>query len=153
NVGESEAMVNRVTPPARVRGPAVSGGTSYSYSELDRGSDKSAPHADRARHGDQPFLPWWLQQVARADARRGSRTLDVLDVHYYPQGTGVYSAAADPATQERRVRSVRSLYDPSYQDESWIADRLMLLPRLEQWIAESHPGTGLAITEYNFGGE
>ena len=153
NFEEYAAMVKSVAPHARVLGPDVSGWISYFYSELDRGSDKFATHADRARHGDQPFLPWWLQQVARADARRGSRTLDVLDVHYYPQGTGVYSAAADPATQERRVRSVRSLYDPSYQDESWIADRVMLIPRLKQWIAESYPGTGLAITEYNFGGE
>lgn len=153
NFEEYATMVKLMAPQARVLGPDVSGWTSYFYSELDCGSDNFASHSDRARHGDQPFLPWWLQQVARADARRGSRSLDLLDVHYYPQGAGVYSAAADLATQGRRIRSVHTLYDPSYQDESWIADRVMLIPRLRQWIAQGYPGTGLAITEYSFGGE
>jgi hypothetical protein len=136
-----------------VLGPDVSGWVSYFYSDLDRGSDRFATHADRLRHGNQPFLAWWLGQVARADARRGSRTLDLLDVHYYPQAQGVYSAAADPGTQARRIRAVRSLYDPGYQDESWIGTDVMLIPRLRQWIGQNYPGTGLAITEYSFGGE
>jgi hypothetical protein len=153
NFEEYATAVKAQAPNARVLGPDVSGWISYFYSDLDRGSDNFATHADRSRHGDQAFLPWWLQQVAHADARRGSRSLDLLDVHYYPQAAGVYSAASDPATQERRIRSVRSLYDPSYEDQSWIADHVMLIPRLKQWIAGSYPGTGLAITEYGFGGE
>jgi glycosyl hydrolase family 44 len=153
NFEEYATAVKAQAPNARVLGPDVSGWISYFYSDLDRGSDNFATHADRSRHGDQTFLAWWLQQVAHADARRGSRSLDLLDVHYYPQAAGVYSAASDPATQERRIRSVRSLYDPSYEDESWIADHVMLIPRLKQWIAGSYPGTGLAITEYSFGGE
>ena len=153
NFEEYATMVKAQSPQARVLGPDVSGWTGYLYSDLDRGSDDFTTHADRQRHGDQPFLPWWLQEVAKADARRGSRSLDLLDVHYYPQGQGVYSAASDPDTQERRIRSVRSLYDPGYRDESWIGTNVMLIPRLKQWIAGAYPGTGLAITEYSFGGE
>ncbi len=153
NFEEYATMVKAQDPQALVLGPDVSGWTSYLYSELDRGSDGFATHADRKRHGDAAFLPWWLQQVARADGQRGGRSLDLLDVHYYPQAQGVYSAAAGPDTQERRIRSVRSLYDPTYQDESWIGTDVMLIPRLKQWIAESYPGTRLAITEYSFGGE
>ena len=153
NFEEYAAAVRAQAPGARILGPDVSGWTGYLYSDLDRGGDDFATHADRAGHGGQPFLPWWLGQVARADARRGARTLDLLDVHYYPQAQGVYSAAADPATRERRIRSVRSLYDPGYRDESWIADHVMLIPRLKRWIAGAYPGTGLAITEYSFGGE
>ena len=153
NFEDYATMVKQQDPQAIVLGPVVSGWVSYLYSDLDRGSDNFATHADRKAHGDQPFLPWWLQQVARADARHGSRSLDLLDVHYYPQATGVYSSASDPATQERRIRSVRSLYDSSYVDESWIGTGVDLIPRLKGWIADSYPGTGLSISEYAFGGE
>jgi Glycoside hydrolase family 44 len=153
NFVEYAAAVRAQAPRARILGPDVSGWTGYLYSDLDRGADNFATHADRVRHGDQPFLPWWLGQVARADAAGGVRTLDLLDVHYYPQAQGVYSAAADDATRARRVSSVRSLYDPGYTDDSWIDDRVMLIPRLKRWIAGAYPGTGVAITEYSFGGE
>jgi hypothetical protein len=153
NFEEYATVVKEQAPQARVLGPDVSGWLGYFYSDLDRGSDAFATHADRNQHGGQAFLPWWLRQVADADAKRGSRSLDLLDVHYYPQAQGVYSAASDPETQARRIRSVRSLYDPTYQDESWIASNVMLIPRLKQWIGDSYPGTGLAITEYGFGGE
>jgi hypothetical protein len=153
NFEEYATMVKEQAPQARVLGPDVSGWESYFYSDLDRGSDSYATHADRTAHGGQPFLAWWLQQVASADAKRGSRSLDLLDVHYYPQAQGVYSSASDPDTQARRIRSVRSLWDPTYEDESWIGTNVMLIPRLKQWIAEDYPGTGLAISEYGFGGE
>jgi hypothetical protein len=145
--------VKAKAPQARVLGPDVSGWTSYWYSALDRGDDNFATHADSKAHGGQPFLAWWLAQVAQADRARGSRSLDLLDVHYYPQAYRVDSSASDPATQELRIRSTRSLVDPRYVDESWINQPVMLIPRLKQWIAQNYPGTGLAITEYRWGGE
>ncbi len=151
---EQYAMaVKAQDPSALLLGPDVSGWTGYFYSALDRGNDNFATHADRAAHGGQPFLPWWLGQVAQADRARGARSLDLVDVHYYPQGQGVFSDAADPATQALRIRSVRSLYDPNYVDESWIATPVELIPRLKQWIAQEYPGTGIAISEYSWGGE
>jgi len=140
-------------PTALLLGPDVSGWTGYFYSALDRGTDNFATHADRNAHGGTPFLPWWLGQVAQQDRQRGARSLDLVDVHYYPQAQGVFSDASDAATQALRIRSVRSLWDPNYVDESWISDRVQLIPRLQQWIAQEYPGTGVAISEYNFGGE
>ncbi|MBO0687622.1 MAG: endoglucanase, partial [Candidatus Dormibacteraeota bacterium] len=119
----------------------------------DRGTDNFATHADRTAHGGEPFLAWWLGQVAGQDRKRGSRTLDYLDVHWYPQGQGVLSNAADPATQALRIRSTRDLWDPSYTDESWIGTQTDLIPRLRSWIDQDYPGTKLAITEYGWGGE
>jgi hypothetical protein len=147
------SAVKDQAPAAKVLGPEVSGWTGCLFSALDRGSDNFASHADRKAHGDEAFLPWWLRQVARSDAASGRRTLDFLDVHYYPQAQGVVSDAVDPATQALRIRSVRSLYDAGYQDESWIATNVMLIPRLKRWIADNYPGTRLAITEYKWGGE
>jgi len=153
NYEDYATAVKAQDPRAVLLGPDVSGWTSYFYSDLDRGSDNFATHADRNSHGGEAFLPWWLGQVAQADKKRGSRSVDLLDVHFYPQGQGVYSGAHDPATQALRIRSVRALYDPNYTDESWIGKQVDLIPRLKQWIAQQYPGTGLAISEYNFGGE
>jgi hypothetical protein len=153
NFQQYAVAVKAQHPGALVLGPDVSGWTSYFYSDLDRGDDNFATHADRTAHGGQPFLPWWLGQVAQTDRARGSRSLDLLDVHFYPQGSNVFSDTADAATQALRIRSVRALHDPNYADESWISEPVQLVPRLKQWIAQQYPGTGLAITEYNWGGE
>ena len=153
NYEEYATAVKAQDPTALILGPDASGWTSYYYSDLDRGNDNFATHADQNAHGGQPFLPWWLGQVAKADQARGSRSLDLLDVHFYPQAQGVFSDASDPATQALRIRSVHALFDPKYVDESWIATPVDLIPRLKQWIAQEYPGTGLAITEYNWGGE
>jgi hypothetical protein len=149
---EYATAVKGVAPSALILGPDVSGWTGYWYSDLDRGSDNFATHADRRAHADQAFLPWWLAQVAKKDRARGNRSLDLLDVHYYPQASGVTSSAHDPKTQYLRIQSVRGLYDPSYIDPSWIGQPVMLIPRLKTWIKENYPGTGLAITEYKWGG-
>jgi hypothetical protein len=145
--------IKSVDPTANVLGPALSGWTSYFYSARDRGSDTYRTHADRLAHGDMPFLPWWLDQVRQHDEHTGQRSLDVLDVHFYPQADGVYSGATDPATNRLRLRSTRALWDPTYVDESWIADRVELIPRLKQWIDQYYPGTRLAIDEWNWGAD
>ncbi len=151
---EQYAMaVKAQDPKAMLLGPDVSGWTSYWYSALDRGGDNYSTHADRNSHSGQPFLPWWLSQIAKHDRAAGVRTLDYLDVHYYPQAGGVDSSTSDPATQQLRIRSTRSLDDPNYSDESWIAEPVNLIPRLKSWIAANYPGTKLAITEYRWGGE
>jgi len=147
------SAVKAQDPSAQLLGPDSSGWTAYMYSALDRGSDNYATHADRNAHGGQPFLAWWLSQIAKHDKAAGVRTLDYLDVHYYPQASGVDSPASDPATQQLRIRSTRSLDDPNYTDESWIGVPVNLIPRLKAWIADNYPGTKLAITEYRWGGE
>ena len=50
-----------------------------------------------------------------------------------------------------RLRSLRSLYDPAYVDESWIGQPVRLIPRMKAWIAARCPGVKIAITEYNWG--
>lgn len=147
------SAVRAQAPRAQILGPVVSGWDGIEFSSLDRGGDNFATHADRQAHGGQPFLPWWLDQVHRFDQSHGVRTLDVLDVHWYPQEPGVYSAAADPSTAALRIQSVRSLWDPTYTDQSWINQRVDLIPRLEGWVRQYYPGTKVGISEYNFGGE
>ena len=73
-------------------------------------------------------------------------------MHYYPQG-GEFSDDVSTAMQQRRNRSTRSLWDPNYVDETWINDRVRLIPRLRGWVTQYYPGTQIGITEYNWGAE
>ncbi len=145
--------IKAVDPGAKVVGPALSGWQGYFYSALDQGADHYRTHADRQAHGDMPFLAWWLDQVRKHDERNGNRTLDVLDVHFYPQAPGVWSPADDPETRSVRLRSTRSLWDPAYIDESWIGDAVRLIPRLREWRDTYYPGTQIAIGEWNWGAD
>ena len=142
------AAVKSADPSALTLGPTVWGWCAYFYSALD-GCNSGA---DYAAHGNTTFVPWYLQQMKGYEQLHGVRILDYLDLHYYPQSTGVALAAAGSATtQAQRLRSTRSLWDPSYLDESWINDTVRLLPRMHEWIGTNYPGTRLAISEYNWG--
>ncbi len=150
---EYATAVKSVDPTALVTGPALSGWTGFLYSSLDRGEDNYKTLADFHAHGDQHLLPWWLAQIRQHDERTGQRSLDVLDIHYYPQAEGVYQGNTDAQTNAQRLLSVRSLWDPNYTDKSWINDKIQLIPRMKQWIQENYPGTKLGITEWNFGAD
>jgi hypothetical protein len=80
--------------------------------------------------------------------------VDVLDIHYYPQASGVaLSDDESAATSALRLRSTRSLFDPTYVDESWIGEAVRLVPRMRELIDAHCPGLGLAITEYSWGND
>lgn len=144
--------VKSVDPTAKVTGPVLSGWQSYFYSPLDRSDDNYRSKADYHAHNDMPFLPWWLSQIYQHDQRTGQQSLDVLDIHYYPAG-GEYQGATDPKMQAQRLQSVRSLWDPTYTDVSWINAKIQLIPRMQGWINQYYPGLKLGITEWNFGAE
>jgi hypothetical protein len=152
------SAVKAVDPSAQITGPVGWGWLSLWFSALDRGSDNFRTSADRKAHGDVPFYQWFLRQVKAHDDSAGQRTLDVLDIHYYPQGNGLYSGATDAATQALRLRSTRSLWDPTYRDESWQASTeggpyLRFIPRLKELAAAEYPGTKVGITEWNWGAD
>lgn len=146
------AAVKSVDRSAQVLGPESCCWADYWYSELDRGTDAFATHADRTAHGNVALIPWFLRTVRQHDAATGQRTLDVLTVHYYPEARNVATDASNPSLDALRLRTTRSLWDPTYADESWINDPVMLIPRLKAWVAAEYAGTRIGITEYNMGG-
>ncbi len=140
-------------PNAQILGPELWGWVAYFYSALDQ-ADPNWPTTspDRAAHGDVPFAEWYLQQMQDYETQHGQRILDYFDIHYYPQANGVsLSPAGSSSTQALRLRSTRSLWDPTYQDESWIDAAVNLIPRMRDWVDTNYPGTKLAISEYNWG--
>ncbi len=148
------AAIKAADPGAQILGPVLWGWSAYFYSAKDvaDGGNWWDTRSDRKAHGDVPFLPWYLQQMKAYNDQTGTRILDYVDVHIYPQGTGVFSASAgDASTQALRLRSTRALWDRNYVDESWIADKVYLIPRLHDWVAAYYPGTRTAISEYSWG--
>lgn len=109
--------------------------------------------SDYTTHGNMLWLPYLLQQARAYENANGTRILDFLDIHFYPQANNVALTTTDEssATSALRLRTLKSLYDPTYSDESWIGQPVNLIPRMKAWIAQYAPGTKFAINEYNFG--
>ena len=149
------SKVKDADPGAIVLGPEEWGWSGYIFSGYDQ--QYGSLHGwsflpDRAAHGNWEYLPWLLDQLRQNDAATGRRLLDVFTVHYYPQG-GEFSNDVSTTMQQRRNRSTRSLWDPNYVDETWINDRVQLVPRIKGWVNTHYPGTKTGITEYNWGAE
>ena len=138
-----------MAPGALVFGPA-----SYGWQGFVRLQD--APD-----NGGRDFLDSYLDSMRDAEGRAGRRLLDVLDLHWYPEARGggvrITEASTSPEVAAARVQAPRSLWDPSYSENSWISidarvGAIRLVPRMREKIAAHYPGTFLAITEYNYGG-
>jgi PKD repeat protein len=146
------SQIKGTDPGALIAGPEEWGWSGYFYSGYDQqwGSIhgwSSLP--DRTNHGGADYLPWLLGQL-KADNRH---LLDIFTVHYYPQG-GEFGNDVSTTTQLLRNKSTRSLWDPNYVDQSWINDKVMLIPRLRNWAdTYYYAGTPIGITEYNWGAE
>ena len=152
--------IKMTDPDAKTLGPVLWGWSAYFYSALDitsGGANWWDTRPDRKSHGDIPFVQWYLQQMQAYQTQHGTRLLDYLDLHYYPQGEGIFSdSPGDAGVQALRLRSTRSLWDSSYTDESWIAGTeggpaVRLIPRMHAWVDANYSGTKLAISEYSWG--
>ena len=152
---DAARLVKSVDPSMLVLGPEEWGWPGYFYSGYDQqwaAAHNWSSFPDRDVHGGMDYIPWLLDQFRRAGDAAGHRLLDVLTVHFYPQG-GEVSDDDSPAMQARRNRSTRALWDPNYHDETWIDANVRLIPRLREWVNAYYPGTRIGITEYNWGDE
>ncbi len=135
------AVAREAMPDAALTGPALC--CWYDYWHIAPGPTDG---------GDDDFLSWFLDGLKSADDTSGRRSIDYLDVHYYPQ-SDVFNEKDDPDTNARRLRSTRSLWDPDYTDESWIDTQIRFIPRMRETIAEHYPGLKLFVSEWNFGND
>ena len=155
---EYGTAIKAIDPNALLTGPDEWGWSGYFMSGLDQ-ENYGTPqaNADRLAHDDMPYMDWLVKQAHDHEATHGVRIIDVLTVHYYPQSGEFWSGSVDPAMQELRNRSTRSLWDPDYIDESWIGGtevggaRVRLIPRLKEWADDLYPGVEIGVTEYNWG--
>ena len=151
------AAVRALDPGATIVGPEEWGWLALFYSGFDQ-QNGTGPGSDYATHNNTYYYPWLMQQLASYQQATGNQLLDVLSVHYYPQD-GSFSNDDSPAAQSIRNQSTRSLWDPHYVDQSWIASVginngvVDLIPNLKSWVKQYYPGLKVAITEYNWGDE
>lgn len=159
-------------PTAAVSGPVMDYWMDYFYSKKDIETGwASGPcncangnPTDRLAHGDVPLIEYYLQQFKKYQDVNGVRLLDYLDLHTYFAANNLgFSTAGDTTTQQARLNSTRVFWDPAYTDPNYTdpdnrtAQAPALAPQvinlMKKWVAADYPGTKLAITEYNWGGQ
>jgi hypothetical protein len=147
------SIVKALDPGAQILGPEEWGWTNYFISGAD-----AAAHNWGATYNGLNAEAYLLDQLRQHDAATGQRLLDYFTLHFYPQG-GQFSNDVSTNMELLRNRSTRSLWDPNYTDESWIAStginggKVNLINLMKDWVNTYYPGTKIGITEYNWGAE
>jgi hypothetical protein len=125
-----------------------------------------ANNNDKSTFGNIDLLPWFLNELYWRDGIDRTRSLDVFDVHAYPDGP---STAGWTLAQEQALslRIYRDYWDPTYVSESGTINQIWTtsiqplrtipfrIPRLRAMLNMIYPNTPLSITEWSaaFAGE
>src|SRR5580658_1419437 len=120
---------------------------------------------DKDAHGGVDFLPWWINQVYWQDQISGTRSLDIFDIHAYPDANT--SGLSTAQLQALAVSIYRDYWDPTFispsssinqQYATYIEPSKTIpfrIPRMRAIANMIYPGTPLSITEWSaaFAGE
>ncbi len=141
----------------------IFGGVMYGFNEYQTFQD--APDWNSYKSYGT-YINAYLSNMKDSSTKAGKRLLDVLDLHWYPEAQGLdnngkltritQSQVADSGVLIARDQAPRTLWDPNYKENSWIAQYfspVALLPWLKASIDKYYPGTKLAFTEINYGGD
>jgi hypothetical protein len=151
NVFESEAGSLKTWDPAAVRFGPVSCCWWFYWN--------GANSSDKDDHGGVDFLPWWLNQIYWLDQINGARTLDVFDIHAYPDAgtTGLTTAQLQALSAD----IYRDYWDPTYVSTSGTINQIYAtsmqpnrtipfrIPRMKALVNSIYPGTPLSFTEWS----
>ncbi len=121
---------------------------------------------DKGAHAGVDLLPWWLNEVYWSDKVARTRSVDVLDVHAYPDGPDT-STWTQAQKQALTARIYRDYWDPTYVSESstinqnwatFIQPNKTIPFRISRMRAMAnmiYPGTPVSFTEWSasFAGE
>jgi hypothetical protein len=111
------------------------------------------------------FPDKYLPAIQAASNTYGRPLIDVYDFHWYSEATdgttrvtNMTSASLTDTQVQAVVQSPRSLWDPTFTENSWITadvlnEPIQILPRLQSKINAEFPGTKISITEYENGGD
>jgi len=116
-------------------------------------------------NGANWFPDKYLPAISAASTTYGKPLVDVYDFHWYSEATdgsgnrviNLPGPTLTDAQVQAIVQSPRSLWDTTYQENSWITNDVLgapiyILGRLQSKISSENPGMKIAITEYNNGG-
>lgn len=148
----AEARALKTWDPAAIRLGPVSCCWWFYWNGAD-GSDKGA-------HAGNDLLPWWLNEVYWRDKIAGTRSVDIFDIHAYPDtpDTSSFTLAQKRALA---TRIYRDYWDPTYVSESGSINQPWAtqiqpnktipfrIPRMRAIANTIYPGTPLAFTEWS----
>src|SRR5205814_597391 len=81
------------------------------------------------------FFEVYCQEMNKAEQKAGKRLIDVIDIHYYPEARGGgYRVTEEKPNAElyaARIQAPRSLWDPTYMENSWIVNDAWKKPMAE----------------------
>ncbi len=115
---------------------------------------------DKGAHAGVDFLPWWLNEIYWQDKVAGMRSVDVLDLHAYPD-TPDTSGFTQAQKQALAARIYRDYWDPTYVSESGSINQPWAtfiqpnktipfrIPRMRAVANMIYPGTPLSFTEWS----
>jgi len=115
-------------------------------------------------NGTNWFPDKYLPALKAASTSYGKPLVDIYDFHWYSEATdgstrviNLTGSSLTDAQIQAIVQSPRSLWDTTYQENSWITNSVLggpiyILGRLQAKIAADNPGMKIAITEYENGG-
>jgi hypothetical protein len=115
---------------------------------------------DKGAHAGVDFLPWWLNEVRWRDKVAGTRSVDIFDLHAYPDtpDTSNWTLAQKQALA---VRIYRDYWDPTYVSEAGSINQPWAtftqpnktipfrIPRMRAVANMIYPGTPLSFTEWS----
>ncbi len=121
---------------------------------------------DKGAHAGVDFIPWWLNEVYWQDKVAGTRSVDVFDLHAYPDGPDT-SSFTQAQKQALAARIYRDYWDPTYVSESGTINQPWAtsiqpnrtipfrIPRMRAIANMIYPGTPMSFTEWSaaFAGE
>lgn len=168
---DTASAIKDLNPNAKVLGGVTFGWSAMQTLQDAPDFDQQVPPASRDLK-DLHFNRWLLETMAAEEQQQGRVLMDALDLHWYPEarGGGVRITAEGatnntPEVVAARLQAPRSLWDPTYIEDSWITDGILrdysgqgmhegveLLNRVKDDIAEFKPGTLVSVSEYNYGG-
>jgi hypothetical protein len=122
--------------------------------------------SDKGAHAGVDLLPWWLNEVYWEDKVAGVRSVDVFDVHAYPDSPDT-STWTQAQKQALAARIYRDYWDPTYVSESGSINQNWAtfiqpnktipfrIPRIRATANMIYPGTPVSFTEWSaaFAGE
>jgi len=115
---------------------------------------------DKGAHAGVDFIPWWLNEIYWQDKVAGKRSVDVFDLHAYPD-TPDTSGFTQAQKQALAVRIYRDYWDPTYVSESGSINQPWAtfiqpnktipfrIPRMRAVANMIYPGTPLSFTEWS----
>ncbi len=115
-------------------------------------------------NGADWFADKYLAGIKAASTTYGAPLVDVYDFHWYSEATdgttrviNMIGSSLTDAEIHAIVQSPRSLWDPTFTENSWITNSVLggpiqILSRLQAKINAENPGMKIAITEYENGG-